>query len=422
MSGSETAKAGYDWRFDRRVTTAAFSVRMLLLLKVSPATGRPPKTSADRDPPRRSVGTSHHSADSSSHSGGAREDAGGRSPASRTEIEPSADRTRKLWTTILSLGLVAAGVGILWRVTTDRDAATPVAAASIPPRYEADRAMGYLVRLCEFGPRPSGSDAMKSQTEYLQTFFESSGATVRLQTFEIRHPLSGEIIELRNLIAEYRPEATIRFLMCAHYDTRPFPDRDRRHPRGIFLGANDGAGGTAALMEMSHHIEGLPPDVGVDIVLFDGEELIYRQGTDQYFLGSTHFARQHAAQPPPVPYRAGVLLDMVADKELRLYYERNSLRMAPKVAREIWGVAKEIGATAFVPRVRHEVQDDHLPLNQIARIPTVDIIDFDYPRPGMTQPSYWHTEADVPENCSGESMAQVVWVLDQWLRKQSRLP
>ena len=94
------------------------------------------------------------------------------------------------------------------------------------------------------------------------------------------------------------------------------------------------------------------------------------------------------------------------------------MKYARNVAKSIWQTAEKLGVRAFVPRNRHTVQDDHLPLNEIAGIPTVDLIDFDYPRPGIGAPQYWHTEQDVPANCSGESMAAVVWVVHEWLKQQ----
>ena len=154
------------------------------------------------------------------------------------------------------------------------------------------------------------------------------------------------------------------------------------------------------------------------MVLFDGEEFILRQGRDEYFLGSKFFAKKYKSEPPQIGYRAGVLLDMIGDRELKIYYERNSMRYARDIAKEIWATAARLGVRAFVPRGRHTVDDDHIPLNQIAGIPTVDLIDFDYPRPGIGAPSYWHTEQDVPENCSGQSLAAVVWVVHEWLKSQ----
>lgn len=288
----------------------------------------------------------------------------------------------------------------------------------IPAPYDADRAFSYLNQICDLGPRPSATEAMGRQQDLLTDFFRARGAEVGLQKFNVRHPETGESVELANLIARWNPDRPKRFLLCAHYDTRPFPDRDPVNPKGRFVGANDGGSGVAALMELSHHIELLPADVGVDIVFFDGEELVYREGRDNYFLGSEYFARDYVANPPKIPYQAGVLLDMVGDKELAIYYERNSWNYAREVSKSIFATAKSLGVEAFIPRVRHEIRDDHLPLNQIAKIPTVDLIDFDYPRPGIGAPRYWHTTQDVPANCSGHSLATVVYVVHQWLMGQ----
>lgn len=289
----------------------------------------------------------------------------------------------------------------------------------IPAEFDADRAYGYLEKIVGFGPRPSGSEGMRQQQEYLRQFFAEAGAEVELQTFDTRHPESGERVEMGNLIARFRPAAPRRYLLCAHYDTRPFPDQDPVDPRGVFVGANDGGSGTAALMEMSHHIDRLPKNIGVDIVLFDGEELVYDSQRDPYFLGSIYFARQYAAQLErgkiAAPYLAGVLLDMVGDRELQLYYERNSWNYAREVTVEIWSTARQLGIDAFQPRLRHVIRDDHLPLNQIAKIPTTDIIDFDYPRPGFRHQSYWHTREDTLDKISGRSLVAVVYVVHSWL-------
>ncbi|MDA9934760.1 M28 family peptidase [Rubripirellula sp.] len=347
-------------------------------------------------------------------------DAGQNADAANTGREPDVNgRGGSFWGMLLGggIGLIAI---LFWVVReTDRgpDASDPTLGA-IPAEYKPDRAFGYLTALCDLGPRPSGSPQMKKQQELLKKFFETQGAGVRLQSFEIRHPETGVPVGMSNLIASWYPDRPKRFLFCAHYDTRPFPDRDADNPRGVFVGANDGASGVAALMELAHQFSVLPADVGVDIVLFDGEEFVFEQGRDDYFLGSTFFAEKYKMQPPVILYQAGVLLDMVGDRELKIYYERNSLKYARSVARGIWDTAEKLGVRAFVSRSRHNIDDDHIPLNEIARIPTVDLIDFDYPRPGFGAPKYWHTEQDIPANCSGESLAAVVWVVHQWLQQQ----
>jgi len=298
-----------------------------------------------------------------------------------------------------------------------RDSGPPAASLTIPPPYRADRAEAYLRQICDFGPRPSGSAAMLQQQEFLENYFTKAGAEVEMQAFKQRDPNTGAGIEMVNIIARFNPDAKQRYLLCAHYDTRPFPDRDPVNPRGVFVGANDGASGVAALMELAHHVDSLPPSIGVDMVMFDGEELVYQERRDSYFLGSTYFAQNYINSQPKKPYIAGVLLDMVGDRELRIYYERNSWNYARDVCKSVFETAEMLEVDAFVPRVRHDIRDDHLPLNEIAKIPTIDIIDFDYPRPGIGAPQYWHTTQDTPENCSGHSIATVVYVIHQWLMR-----
>jgi glutaminyl-peptide cyclotransferase len=287
------------------------------------------------------------------------------------------------------------------------------------------RAMGYLQTLCDFGPRPSGSGAMARQQEFLQKYFETLGGEFRRQEFEIRHPETGASVTLANLIIRFHPAKRERVLLCAHYDTRPYPDRDAKRPKGRFIGANDGASGVAVLMELAQHLPQLNIRWGVDLVLFDGEELVYDDRRDRFFLGSEHFARQYVAdyaelKPSERPYRWGVLLDMVGDAQLQIYQEVNSVtwKDTRPLVDEIWATARRIGVNEFLPRPRHEVRDDHLALHDIAGIPACDIIDFDYPRIGGA--SYWHTEADTPDKCSPESLAKVGAVLWSWLKTASQ--
>ena len=285
--------------------------------------------------------------------------------------------------------------------------------------FDSDRAFGYLKTICDLGPRPSGSPAMLRMQDLVTQHCEKLGAKVERQSFVSRHPQDGSPVTMTNLIVRWQPELRDRILLCAHYDTRPFPDRDPVRPRGIFIGANDGGSGVALCMEMAHVLGGEKLPVGIDFVLFDGEEFLFDETRDQhlYFLGSTHFAQQVAAGAMPGSYRKGALVDMIADKELDLYYEIHSMQYAPQVCQEIWAAAKRLRIKEFMPRERHRVRDDHVPLNTIAKIPTADLIDFDYPKPGSRE-QYWHTEKDLPDKCSGQSICKVADVLLEWLRSQ----
>lgn len=284
--------------------------------------------------------------------------------------------------------------------------------------FDGAKAMEYLEGMCEIGPRASGSPGMARQQQYLTKILEAAGGAVTRQEFEVRHPEDGSRVPMANLIARFHPDREERILLCAHYDTRPFPDQDPINPRGTFVGANDGASGVAVLCELARHLTKLQSDVGVDIVFFDGEELVFDNRRDPYFLGSEYFARDYAQNPPAHRYRYGVLLDMVGDKDLQIFEEKNSLRYPDvrPLVQAIWGTARKLGIREFIARPRHEVRDDHLVLNDIAKIPTCDIIDFDYPNPGYG-PKYWHTEQDVPANCSALSLAKVGKTILTWLNE-----
>ena len=112
-------------------------------------------------------------------------------------------------------------------------------------------------------------------------------------------------------------------------------------------------------------------------------------------------------------------MDMVGDKDLQLCWDEVSFKYDPQIAKDVWSVAKDLGIREFNPRVLHSIRDDHLPLNEIAHIPTIDIIDFDYPTVASRSRSYWHTMADTPDKCSGDSITKVAAVVMTWLQRQT---
>ncbi|MGC3969738.1 MAG: M28 family peptidase [Pirellulales bacterium] len=165
--------------------------------------------------------------------------------------------------------------------------------AEIP--FDGAAAFGYLEAICKLGPRVSGTEGMRKQQDLVEKHFQELGAKVERQTFQMRHPQDGSAVGLTNLVVQWNPAARERYLLCAHYDTRPFPDRDPVDRQGTFVGANDGASGVAVLMELGKHIKDWKNRKGVDFVLFDAEELVYDESRDRYFVGSEHFARTYVA-------------------------------------------------------------------------------------------------------------------------------
>lgn len=291
----------------------------------------------------------------------------------------------------------------------------PLTLKRIP--FDGASAYNILKEICAIGPRISNTAGMKKQQELLTKHFEKIGATVEMQPFTARDPRDGSPVPMSNLIARWHPERKTRILLCAHYDTRPFADRDpvpanRKLP---FISANDGTSGIAILAVMGKHFDKLK-NLGVDVVLFDGEEYVFSD-RDEYFLGSTHFAKEYLKQSD-YKYRWGILLDMVGDASLQLPQEVHGLKWVDSrpLVRSIWRTARKLGVKEFINRPGLEIKDDHLPLHDIARIPCCDIIDFEYPNRGKV--SYWHTIADTPDKCSALSLAKVGWVVHEWLKNE----
>jgi hypothetical protein len=219
---------------------------------------------------------------------------------------------------------------------------------------------------------------------------------VKVQDFVHLDREKGIELKLSNIVASFNPEKARRVLLCAHWDTRPFADQDpdtalRAEP---ILGANDGASGVAVLLEIARAISRSEPLLGVDIVLFDGEDGGSPGDQEGFCLGSKHFARVKGDYQPEF----GILVDMVGDKDLVLYKEAYSARHARELTDSVWSKARQMGLLCFRDSVKHAVYDDHVPLLG-AGIRVIDLIDFDYP--------YWHTTSDTPDKCSPESLQKI---------------
>ncbi len=279
-----------------------------------------------------------------------------------------------------------------------------------PPKIDGKRAYEYLKKICEIGPRPAGSEANARQLKLVKDHFQKMGAELIEQPFPARHPQTGERLQLTNLIGRWHPERLERVVIGAHYDTRPHPDKEvdpNRHALP-FIGANDGASGVALEMEIAHHLNALDTRLGIDLVLFDGEELVFgnKPTIGKYFLGSIEFANQYARRRGSYRYVYGIVLDMVGGRTLNIPQESYSKARAPALVRQLWSVADALKAKSFKFYEGEPVLDDHLSLLGVG-IPTIDIIDFNYP--------YWHKADDLPDKCTADSLEEVGRVVTTWL-------
>jgi len=293
----------------------------------------------------------------------------------------------------------------------------PAPAADL--KFDGERSIKYLKQVCDIGPRISGSAGMKKQIELLAKHFEDFGGKVEKQEFQGRQKSKRDPVVMTNLIVSWFPERKTRVILSCHYDTRPFADQDgdRMKWGKPFVSANDGGSGVALLMELAHHMNDVPSDVGVDFVFFDGEEYVFTgpDGNDDYFLGSKHFANTFAksVKQTGLKYAAALNFDMVGHENASLRVEGHSWDNAPNVVLEVWKLAEAMQAKSFkftrgFQRSTH-VSDDHVSLQAVG-IPAIDIIDFDY--------EHWHKLTDTPEQCTAKQMAEVGNVTLAWLKKK----
>lgn len=307
------------------------------------------------------------------------------------------------------------------KASADVDADS-TAAAPAGPKFNADSAFAFVKAQCDFGPRDMNSSGHEACRKWIVEKFRSYGCRVTEQQADLKG-YNGTMLHSTNIIASYKPEATTRILLCAHWDSRPWADNDpdsTKH-RTPILAANDAASGVAVMMEIArllHNDSTL--SIGVDFVCFDAEDW----GTPQWAstadeesswaLGAQYFATH---LPEGYEARYGILLDMVGGQGAKFYQEGVSKKYAQAYVDKIWSAAQTAGYGSYFPMQDGGfITDDHVPLNEKAGIPTVDIIPY---YPDCQQSSFgptWHTVSDDLEHIDrntlkavGQTVVQVLW-------------
>ena len=301
------------------------------------------------------------------------------------------------------------GLGILFSCETKKSASTEEKKSEEKvfvkaPEFNSDSSYQYLVNQVEFGPRVPNTMPHRQTADYLIRSLKNFGAGVVEQDFE-ENSFDGTKLYLKNIVGSFNPEKIKRILLAAHWDTRPFADRDSERLDVPIDGASDGASGVAVLLEIARVISQNPPaNAGVDIIFFDGEdygipenytgEIIdeYRSKWSSYCLGSTYWARNKHKKGYSAYY--GILVDMVGAKNARFYKEGNSERYAPMIVKKVWDTASRNGYGEFFPyKSTGAIQDDHVPVNELGKINMIDIIQSD-PSTTHNFGAYHHTHAD----------------------------
>lgn len=309
--------------------------------------------------------------------------------------------------------MVAAGAVLAAGACRDGGPEAPGGTAAFDGAFADSLARRQLA----FGPRVPGTEAHERALGWFVEYLEARADTV--EAIRFTHVTTfGDTLELTNVFARFRPEDPARVLLVAHWDSRPVAEMaaDPAARARPVPGANDGASGVAVLLALADRFDRVPPTVGVDILLTDGEDWGHDPETfatvsEDMFLGARHFARTRGGTYRPL---FGILLDLVGDQDPLFPWEGYSLQYAPEVVARVWETAEEIGyGDVFVSRAGPAVSDDHIPLNE-AGIRTIDIIDFDY--------RWWHTPEDTADKVSAATLDMVGEVVLEVIRRQGGVP
>jgi glutaminyl-peptide cyclotransferase len=267
------------------------------------------------------------------------------------------------------------------------------------PTFNADSAYAFVQKQVDFGPRVPESQGHSNTKNWMISKLEGYGWSVQSQDFQAK-TYDGLTWDLTNIIASYNPTATKRILLAAHWDTRRIADKDTERLNEPIDGANDGGSGVGVLMEIARIIatQELKPEVGIDIIFFDGEddgepENASIRNTAQEFWwchGSQYWSKNKHIPNYSAYY--GILVDLVGGKNAKFYREGYSRQYASGILTKVWGNAAKIGhSDFFIQKDAPEILDDHAFVNEWGGIPMIDIIEFS---PDFGFGHYHHTHKD----------------------------
>jgi glutaminyl-peptide cyclotransferase len=250
--------------------------------------------------------------------------------------------------------------------------------------FDGERAYQDVLAQMRFGPRITGTEGNRMCADYIAEQLTQAGWSVEFQSFIYQR------VQARNVIGRANVGKGPVIILGAHYDTRRWADQDPVHPRDPVPGADDGASGVAVLLELARVVNFGKVNHEIWLAFFDAEDDGEINGWD-WIVGSTYMANHLSVQP-----QAMILVDMIGDTNQDIYLDGNS---DPTLSQKVWKVAAQLGyGDHFIAQVKYTMIDDHIPFAQRG-IPSVDIIDFDYP--------YWHTVADTADKVSPDSLERV---------------
>ncbi len=314
------------------------------------------------------------------------------------------------------------GVLFLCACCTTRKSQISQQQSTVSIEFNADSAYAFCTAQCDFGPRTMNSEAHEQCSRWIQQKFAQYGYQVQTQKADLKG-YDGTILKSTNIIAHHpsTDSSLPTILICAHWDSRPWADNDpdEANWHKPVLAANDGASGVAVMLELARVLQQNDSAcLAVDFVCFDAEDWGVPQWSNQvdgdsWALGAQHWSSQYQGSN----YQYGILLDMVGGQGAKFYREGYSQQYARRIVDQVWQAAAAAGYGSFFPmKDSGYVTDDHVPVNEKAHIPCIDIINH---YPDCQQSSFgptWHTVSDDMQHIDvntlkavGQTLVQLIY-------------
>ena len=334
------------------------------------------------------------------------------------------NKVQRMVRSILPLYLIAFLPFLVACSTTKKSQTTEQSVVSI--EFNADSAYAFCAAQCSFGPRTMNSEAHDKCGEWIQQKFSQYGYQVELQKADLKG-YDGTILKSTNIIAHspstLNSQPSTHILICAHWDSRPWADNDpdEANHRKPVMAANDGASGVAVMLELARLLQqNDSASMAVDFICFDAEDWGIPQweeevNSDSWALGAQYWAENiQRSTSNAQRYQYGILLDMVGGQGAKFYRESNSMQYARNVVERVWQAASTAGyGSTFPYKDSGGVTDDHVPVNEKAGIPCIDIINY---YPDCEQSSFgptWHTVNDDMQHIDKNTLKAVGQTLVQ---------
>jgi glutaminyl-peptide cyclotransferase len=272
----------------------------------------------------------------------------------------------------------------------------PVKLMTQAPDFNADSAYLFVKTQVDFGPRVPNTKAHERCAEWYGSKLKAYGMTVNVQEGSVKD-YEGRVLKIKNIMGSFNPAAKVRIVLFSHWDSRRIADDDSVRTSEPIDGADDGGSGSGVMIEVARQLHKTSPSVGVDLMFLDAEDTgmpnkVSQENhqEDTWCLGTQYWTKNLPENYHP---RFGILLDMVGAKNAQFPMEGNSMEYASDYVRKVWSVAGDIGYSNFFLYTEDgHITDDHVYINRDAKIPTIDIINYNSVSGGFG--SYHHTHAD----------------------------